>query len=120
MAWLCRAGKARGAMRRLGTTCAKRVLCSRPEHARNVLDEMPWHAGGFQTARGLAGWGYRLGKHHWTGWFGQGIKFIEQTQTHVKTDHAHKVFDKMLRALRQVLEWPKTPDGGLFRCIRGW
>ena len=41
-----------------------------------------------------------------------------KTKTHVKTDHAHKVFDKMPRALRQVLEWPKTPDGGLFRCKR--
>ena len=41
-------------------------------------------------------------------------------KTHVKTDHARRVFDKMLRALRQVLEWPKTPDGGLFRCKREW
>ena len=43
-----------------------------------------------------------------------------QNKNHVKTDHAHKVFDKMLRALRQVLGWPKTPDGGLFRCKGEW
>ena len=120
MACFCSGGKLGARCVGSGAARAKRVLCSHSERARDVLDEMPWHAGGFQTARGLAGWGYRLGKHHWTGWFGQGIKFIEQTQTHVKTDHAHKVFDKMLRALRQVLEWPKTPDGGLFRCTRGW
>ena len=40
--------------------------------------------------------------------------------THVKTGHALQVFDKTPRALRQVLEWPKTPDGGLFRCKREW
>ena len=41
-------------------------------------------------------------------------------KTHVKTDHALQVFDKMPMAPRHVLEWPKTPDGGLFRRIRGW
>ena len=41
-------------------------------------------------------------------------------RTHVKTDHALQVFDKMPMAPRHVLEWPKTPDGGLFRRIRGW
>ena len=39
---------------------------------------------------------------------------------HVKTDHAHKVFDKMLRALRHFLEWPNSPDQGLLRCKREW
>ena len=29
-----------------GAARAKRVLCSRPEHARDVLDEMPGHARG--------------------------------------------------------------------------
>ena len=29
-----------------GAARAKRVLCSRPEHARNVLDKMPGHARG--------------------------------------------------------------------------
>ena len=36
-----------------GVARAKRMLCSRPEHARNVLDKMPGHA------RGLGcGWGF--------------------------------------------------------------
>ena len=29
-----------------GAARAKRVLCSRPEHARNMLDKMPRHARG--------------------------------------------------------------------------
>ena len=29
-----------------GAACAKRVLCSRPEHARNVLDKILMHAMG--------------------------------------------------------------------------
>ena len=41
-------------------------------------------------------------------------------KTYVKTGHALQVFDKMPHALRQVLGWPKTPDGGLFRCKREW
>ena len=41
-------------------------------------------------------------------------------KTHVNTGHALQVFDKMPHALRQVLGWPKTPDGGLFRCKREW
>ena len=36
-------------------------------------------------------------------------------KTHVKTDHADKVFDKMPRALRHFLEWPKSPD----QCLCG-
>ena len=34
--------------RRVGSAVARaiRALCSRPEHARNVLDEMPGHARG--------------------------------------------------------------------------
>ena len=39
---------------------------------------------------------------------------------HVKTEHVRRVFEKMPMALRQVLEWPKTPDWGLFRCKREW
>ena len=31
-------------------------------------------------------------------------------KTHVKTDHALQVFDKMPRALRHFLEWLKSPD----------
>ena len=54
---------------------AKRTLWARPEHARDVLDEMPWHARGFQTTRELAEWGYRLGQIHETCWIGQGLKF---------------------------------------------
>ena len=45
---------------------AKRALWARPEHARYVLGNMPRHARGLQSTRGLAGWGYRLGPIHGT------------------------------------------------------
>ena len=32
------------------------------------------------------------------------------TTTHVKSDHALQVFDKMPQALRLFLEWPNLPD----------
>ena len=35
-----------GATRRLGRTGAKRTLWARPEHARDLLDEMPGHPRG--------------------------------------------------------------------------
>ena len=38
-----------------------------------------------------------------------------QTKNYVKSDHAHKVLDRMLRASRQLLGWPKSPDPSLFR-----
>ena len=105
---------------RLGRVAAIRALWARPVHARDVLDEMLWHVRGLQTTRKLAGWGYSLRQNHWTCWSGQGIKSIVQTRTHVKTDHARKVFDKMPRALRHFLEWPNSPDQGLLRCKREW
>ena len=62
--------RVQGETRRLGRTCVPN-----PKHARDVLDKMLWHARGFQTTRGLAEWGYRLGQIHETCWIGQGLKF---------------------------------------------
>ena len=46
---------------------------------------------------------------------GQMGKFTTQTYNYAKSVHAHRVFDKMPEASRQVLEWSKIPDGGLIR-----
>ena len=104
VARFCSVGQDRGATRRLVCAAAICALWARPVHARDVLDEMLWHVRGLQTTRKLAGWGYSLRQNHWTCWFGQVAKFTVQTKTHVKTDNAHKVFDKMPEALRHFLE----------------
>ena len=52
---------------------AKRALWARQEHARYMLGNMPRHARGLQTTRGLAEWGYMLGQIHVTCWSSQGI-----------------------------------------------
>ena len=104
----------------LGRVAAICALWARPVHAQKVFDEML----GWPKLLGIkcksTGLGWRPLVGYWTTWFGQRDKSIIQIYNHAKTVHAHKVFDKMLRALRLVLEWPKTLDGGLFRCTRGW
>ena len=91
--------------RALGASSA-RTECAR----RNAMAlQSAWLELGFSRV------GYNLRQNYLTCWFGQGIKSIVQTRTHVKTDHARKVFDKMPRALRHFLEWPKSPD----QCLCG-
>ena len=100
---------------RLGRVAAIRALWARPVHALNVLDEMPWHSRALGWSWDLAGWGYSLRQNHWTSWYDPRFKVTMQRQNHVKTGHAHQVFDKMPRALRHFLEWPKSPD----QCLCG-
>ena len=89
---------------RLGRVAAIRALWARPVHARDVLDEMPWHSRALGWSWDLAGWGYSLRQNHWTSWYDPRFKVTMQRQNHVKTGHAHQVFDKMPRALRHFLE----------------
>ena len=107
--------KAGGPACRLGRVAAIRALWARPVHALNVLDEMPWHSRALGWSWDLAGWGYSLRQNHWTSWYDPRFKVTMQRQNHVKTGHAHQVFDKMPRALRHFLEWQKTPD----QCLCG-
>ena len=105
---------------RLGRVAAIRALWARPVHALNVLDEMPWHSRALGWSWELAGLGYGLQGDQWTSLRGQRIRFTLLTKIHAKSDHALQVFDKMPQALRQVLEWSKTPDQCLLRCKREW
>ena len=121
VAWCCRAGQSRGGQRvgsgaRLQYARSGRVQCTHTRcstQCRGML-QVAGEDGIYQIEVRSNG--------ESSGHAGliRGASSQCNAKTHVKTDHAHKVFDKMLRALRQVLEWPKTPDGGLFRCIRGW
>ena len=57
---------------------AKRTLWARPEHARGVLDDMPWQPRESQTKRELAEIGYGLGQNLRTCWLGQELKLTMQ------------------------------------------
>ena len=111
MARCCRAGQNPGGPAcRLGRAAAIGALWARPVHAQKVFDEMP----GWPKLLGIkcksTGLGWRPLVGYWTTWFGQMDKFITQTYNHAKTVHAHRVFDKMPEASRQVLEGPNLPD----------
>ena len=112
--------KARGPACRLGRVAAIGALWARPVHAQKVFDEMP----GWPKLLGIkcksTGLGWRPLVGYWTTWFGQMDKSIIQIYNHAKTVHAHKVFDKMPRALRHFLEWPKSPDQCLCGRKREW
>ena len=118
VARFCSVGQDRGATRRLVCAAAICALWARPAHAHQMLGEMPWHSRALGWSWDLAGWGYSLRQNHWTSWYDPRFKVTMQRQNHVKTVHAHQVFDKMPRALRHFLEWPKSPDQCLFRCRR--
>ena len=112
----CRVGQSQGAS--VSARARHRAICAlwaRPVHALNVLEEMPWHSRALGWSWDLAGWGYSLRQNHWTSWYDPRCKVIMQRQNHVKTGHAHQVFDKMPRALRHFLEWLKSPD----QCLCG-
>ena len=120
VARFCSVGQDRGATRRLVCAAAICALWARPAHAHQMLGEMPWHSRALGWSWELADLGYGLQGDQWTSLRGQRIRFTLLTKIHAKSDHALQVFDKMPQALRQVLEWSKTPDQGLLRCKREW
>ena len=112
--------KAVGPACRLGCVAAIRALCSRSGRARDVFDTMPEHARGRGRGWQLTDPGQEQLESQWTCQYDPRCKVTMQRQNHAKTGHAHHVFDKMSRALRHFLEWPKSPDQCLCGRKREW
>ena len=121
VAWCCRAGQSRGArvsarVRGMQYARSGRVQCTHTRcstQCRGML-QVAGEVGVYQIEV-RSNW---ESSGHASLIRGLGSQC--KPKIHAKTDPAHKVFGKIPRALRQVLEWSKTPDGSLFRCTRGW
>ena len=121
MAWCCRAGQSRGGqcvssaawlqLARSGRVQCTHTRCS--TQCRGMLQVAG--EGGVYQIEVRSNW-----ESSGHACLIKGASLQCNAKTYVKTDHALQVFDKTPMAPRHVLEWPKPPDGGLFRCKREW